>query len=131
MVKSIIKEIFIMLLLCIAIVLILGVVFYSYIPTNKIIPEKIAYTTPENIKEELANELTNESMTTVVTYEIDASDLNVYIKSGSYVKGKPNPFAMNTSTDDTNSTDDENINTNTNTSSGAKNEVFYNETGTK
>ncbi|MFR5682705.1 MAG: hypothetical protein ACLUD1_01170 [Clostridia bacterium] len=80
MVKSIIKEIFIMLLLCIAIVLILGVVFYSYIPTNKIVPEKIAYTTPENIKEELANELTNESMTTVVTYEIDASDLNVYIK---------------------------------------------------
>ena len=38
MLKSVFKEIFIMLLLCVAIVLILGVMFYNYIPTNKTIP---------------------------------------------------------------------------------------------
>ena len=38
MVKSVIKEILIMLLLCIAIVLIFGLLFYDYIPTNKMIP---------------------------------------------------------------------------------------------
>ena len=43
MVKSIIKEIIIMLLLCVAILLILGVLFYDYIPSNKVVPGKIAY----------------------------------------------------------------------------------------
>ena len=42
MFKSVIKEILIMLLLCVAIVLILGVIFYNYIPTNKVIPNKLA-----------------------------------------------------------------------------------------
>jgi uncharacterized SAM-binding protein YcdF (DUF218 family) len=41
MFKSVIKEILIMLLLCVAIVLILGVIFYNYIPTNKAIPNKL------------------------------------------------------------------------------------------
>ena len=53
MIKSIIKEAFIMLLLCIAILLILGILFYDYIPTNKVIPEKEAYSTPNNVKEEI------------------------------------------------------------------------------
>ena len=33
--KSVIKEILIIVLLCCAVCLILGVVFYDYIPTNK------------------------------------------------------------------------------------------------
>ena len=58
MFKSVIKEILIMLLLCVAIVLILGVIFYNYIPTNKAIPNKLAaYTTPENVKTEIEEEL--------------------------------------------------------------------------
>ena len=56
MVKSIIKEIIIMLLLCVAILLILGVLFYDYIPSNKVVPSKIAYSTPENIQEEIEEE---------------------------------------------------------------------------
>ena len=56
MVKSIIKEIIIMLLLCVAILLILGVLFYDYIPSNKVVPGKIAYSTPENIQEEVNEE---------------------------------------------------------------------------
>ena len=50
MVKSAIKEIFIILLLSIAILLILGILFYDYIPINRVIPQKEAYVTPENVK---------------------------------------------------------------------------------
>ena len=51
MIKSIFKEICIMILLCIAIVLVLGVIFYDSIPTNKVVPNKLsAYTTPENVR---------------------------------------------------------------------------------
>ena len=50
MLKSVIKEIFIILLLSIAIVLILGILFYDYIPINKVIPDREAYTTPENVR---------------------------------------------------------------------------------
>ena len=39
MFKTIIKETFIMLLLCVAIVLIFGIVFYEYIPVNKVVPK--------------------------------------------------------------------------------------------
>ena len=60
MFKSVIKEILIMLLLCVAIVLILGVIFYNYIPTNKAIPNKLAaYTTPENVKTEMNSDAEN------------------------------------------------------------------------
>ena len=101
MIKSIIKEIIIMLLLCIAIILILGILFYDYIPTNKIVPTKEAYTTPENVKEEIDEEIT-ELKKTVVSYEVTGSDLNLYKQSNSYIPGKDNPFALvstNTNTD--------------------------------
>ena len=54
MAKTIIKEIIIMLLLCLAIILVLGVLLYEYVPSNKIIPEEVSYTTPQDIQEELS-----------------------------------------------------------------------------
>ena len=57
--KSVLKEIIIILLLCCAICLILGVVFYDYIPTNKVIPSTVEpYTTSNTIKEEINQEIT-------------------------------------------------------------------------
>ena len=53
MIKSIIKEIIIVLLLLVAVVLALGVLFYDYIPMNKIVPSVASYTTSEEIKKEL------------------------------------------------------------------------------
>ena len=53
MFKTIIKEIIITLLLCIAILLVLSILFYDYNPINKVVPNKIAYSVPENIKNEL------------------------------------------------------------------------------
>ena len=69
MVKSIIKEIIIMLLLCVAILLILGVLFYDYIPSNKVVPGKIAYSTPENIQEEVNEEVIDysSSVSTIIS----------------------------------------------------------------
>ena len=58
MLKSVIKEIFIILLLSIAILLILGILFYEYIPINKVVPEKEAYTTPEEVKNEINEAIT-------------------------------------------------------------------------
>ena len=53
MLKSVIKEIIIILLLSIAILLILGIFFYDYIPINQTVPTKEAYVTPNTVKEEI------------------------------------------------------------------------------
>ena len=119
MVKSVIKEIFIILLLSIAILLILGILFYDYIPINKVVPEAETYVTPNNVLEELNDEIT-ESEKIEVTYEVTDADLNIYKQSGSYTEGKANPFALeeNTSTSvntDTNNKGNNSGNTNDNT----------------
>lgn len=93
MVKSVIKEIFIMILLCIAIALILGILFYDYIPTNKIIPSKEAYHTPDEVKTEIDEQIT-EIEKTEISYEVTDADLNVYKQTSSYRPGKPDPFSL-------------------------------------
>lgn len=100
MIKSVIKEIFIILLLSIAILLILGILFYDYIPINKVIPQKEAYTTPNDIKKELDEAIT-ETEKVEVTYEVTDSDLNIYKQSGSYTEGKANPFMLETTNENT------------------------------
>lgn len=98
MVKTIIREIFIMLLLCVAIVLVFAITLYDYIPINKVIPEKVTYEVPEDIKVELeSNVSTEEAQPLNIVYSVDASDLEDYEQSGSYVPGKPNPFEAYTS----------------------------------
>lgn len=135
MVKSIIKEIIIMLLLCVAILLILGVLFYDYIPSNKVVPGKIAYSTPENIQEEV-NEEVIEANKTKITYEVTDADLNIYKQSNSYVPGKRDPFSMEStqttgnSTGGTTNNNEEIVETNTNSDPNST-RTFFNETGKK
>lgn len=93
MIKTVFKEIFIMLLLCIAIILILGILFYDYIPVNRIIPTKEAYSTPEYVKVEI-NEQITEMEKTEISYEITDSDLNIYKQTSSYKPGKKDPFSL-------------------------------------
>lgn len=93
MAKNIIKEIIIMLLLCLAIILVLGVLLYEYVPSHKIIPDEVSYTTPENIKEELSKSDGVDDEQVILTYSIDATDLNNYERINTYVAGKPNPFS--------------------------------------
>lgn len=94
MVKTILKEIIIILLLCVIILLILGVLFYDYNPVGKVIPNKIAYTTPEEIKVEIEEEnIETQISTQNRVYVVDDTDLNVYKKSKTYDPSKENPFA--------------------------------------
>ena len=90
--KSIIKEIIIVLLLILAIILILGILLYKYVPNNKIIPQQVSYTTPENVKEELATSDNVDDSQVIMTYEVTATDLTNYKKTKDYVSGKKNPF---------------------------------------
>lgn len=141
MVKSIIKEIFIMLLLCIAITLILGILFYDYIPTNQVIPTKEAYATPNDVKNEIDEEIT-EIEKTEISYEITDTDLNIYKQSSSYKPGKKDPFSLTETTvnNTTVNTNDKNSNDD-GKNEGQKNDdtqvdknstgTFFNETGIK
>lgn len=131
MFKSVLKEIIIMLLLCLAIILILGVIFYNYIPTNKTVPSKLAeYTTPENVKAEI-DEKTAESEKKEISYEIDGSDLKLYRQTNSYTTGKANPFAASTSVDNVSNTENnEVVDTNTNVDPKSTG-TFYKDNGTK
>ena len=83
MVKTILKEVIITLLLCIAILLILSILFYDYNPLNKIVPNKIAYSTPEEIKNEIEQNEVKDILEDGVNivYSIDSLDLNKILKS--------------------------------------------------
>ena len=130
--KSVIKEILIIVLLCCAVCLILGVVFYDYIPTNKVIPSQVqAYQTSNTIKDEISQGVSNYEAGNYV-FEITDSDLSLYRQSDSYDPGKANPFASsalsentktNTTTEGTNTGNTtSNENTSNNSSSGTSNQ---------
>lgn len=139
MLKMVLKEIIITLILCIAILLVLGILFYDYNPLNKIVPSKIAYETPENIKNDLQeNEVKDVLEGGInIVYSIDSTDLNIYRRNKSYVAGKANPFSA---LEDTNVSENGQVtNKNNNTSSNATNNnktpeqpsTFLNNTGRK
>lgn len=138
MLKSVIKEIFIILLLSIAILLVLGILFYDYIPTNRVVPEREAYATPDEVKNEISEEVA-ETEKIEVTYEVTDADLNIYKQTGSYTEGKANPFSLESTTDGNNA-NDENGGQNTNTNNNGNNTgtvdknstgTFFNEEGIK
>lgn len=107
--KDILKEIIIILLLTLAIILILGILLYEYVPANKIIPEKVSYTTSEDIKKELETDTSVDDTEVVITYQIDSTDLTNYKKIQEYVPGKKNPFSsLDKKDENTNSTTTEN-----------------------
>lgn len=130
--KNIIKEIFIMLLLCIAIALILAVIFYDYNPINKEIPQTVDYQMPSElseVKDELNSPLTNNEEQVIRTYEVTEEDLS-RAKKTNYDAGKANPFmAYSENTTDNNNSDDNSPNTNTNknttTNTNQNNNTLY------
>ena len=131
MVKSVLKEIFIILLLSIAILLILGILFYEYIPINRVIPEKEAYVTLNEVQEEITEEIT-ESEKIEVTYEVTDSDLNIYKQTGSYTEGRANPFSLEpeTSTNTSGNTGTSNGGTQNTDENNEQTTVDENSTGT-
>lgn len=94
MLKSVLKEIILILLILLAIILVLGIFLYDYIPTNKIVPKIEQYQVPDAVKEELNEGIDDiEANKTQIVYEIDGTDLQNYEKSKDYQKGKVNPFS--------------------------------------
>lgn len=94
MIKNVFKEIFIMLLLCAAIVLILAVVFYDYNPINKVVPAPISYKMPvdlSDIQEEIETTIKPDEDLIIQSYELTESEMKLYKKTN-YDPGKANPF---------------------------------------
>lgn len=130
MVKTIVKETGIVILLVIAIILILAIVFYDYVPNNKTIPIKPqAYEFSDDIKAELEENI-DEGQNIIKTYYIDEIELDNYESTSDYNKGKPNPFAdTSTITNTAKNTTANNVNS-TNTVGNTENkEVYYNKPG--
>lgn len=118
MAKSIIKEIIIMLLICLAIILVLGILLYEYVPASKTMPNEVSYTTPSDVKEELLSSADVDDSQIIVTYEVNQDDLNNYKKVQNYKPGKANPFASGETTDSSNATNTTNGNS-SNSSTGS------------
>lgn len=124
MAKTILKEVIIFLLLLIVIALVLGVLFYDYIPNNKIVPTALKpYELSEEVQEELNETMSRSSENIVKTYYIDSSDLSVYASTKDYNKGKVNPFEDYTSQQTTNSTATNNKENTTSTSNSTENQT--------
>ncbi len=93
MAKNIFKEIIIILLLCLAIILLLGILLYDYVPMTKTIPNAVSYTTPDDVEQELAEADSIDESQIIMTYEVDSTDLNNYKRIQDYKPGKANPFS--------------------------------------
>lgn len=136
MVKSLIKEIIIMLLLLLAVILALGVLFYDYIPNNKTVPSVPTYKTADSVKQEI-EQVVSEGETVLVTYEITSDDLKQLQTQKAYDPGKVNPFSTYVEPVEENTENGEggsgSIGTNVNTANGgtSSGNTFYNNTGTK
>ena len=121
MIKAIIKEIFIILLLMVAILLVLGILFYDYRPTVKKIPSAVAeYNLPEAMVEELEETIeASKTQNIVRTYRVDKEDLIIYEKSKDYNKGKINPFGKITTGEGSGGNSNGNSNTTGNSSNSS------------
>ena len=117
MAKTIVKELIISLLLCLAILLLLGILLYEYVPMTKTIPNPVSYTTPENVKKELAEAEGVDENQIIMTYEVDSTDLNNYKNIQNYKPGKANPFSSYETTG-TNTTTANSSTGNTNSGTG-------------
>ena len=95
MAKYIIKEIFIVILIIVLLALVLGIVFYEYIPMNKIIPVKVeAYTISNELEQEVGQVVSGNNQETITkTYVVEEYELQEYEKNDEYDKGKKNPFS--------------------------------------
>lgn len=135
---KVVKEIIILLLVCLVTMLLLAVVFYNYLPARKIVPEVVTYKASDTVTELLADNIDSTDNDVLLTYEggeyeVTKSDLKNYENIKKYVPGKSNPFAKVETSDNSgnssnnsssstsgNATNDNSNNTKDNTTSGTK-----------
>ena len=80
MAKNVLKEIIIILLLTLAIILLLGVLLYEYVPMNKVVPEAVTYTATEETRQALEEKTAQDSDEVILSYEVTSTDLKNYKK---------------------------------------------------
>ena len=126
--SKIIKEIIILLLVCLVGMLLFSVIFYEYIPNRKIVPEVTQYSASDKIKEQMADDIDKKDDQIVKTFEVTSSDLNNFKVTKDYVAGKANPFAAvasdaesNATTSKSSSNNNSSSSSSSNSSSGSKN----------
>lgn len=119
--KDLVKDIGISFLIVIAIVLVIMIIFYNKISLARVIPTVEEYELSDAMKEEIEQAESDEDKETIVTYELEASELKQYEKTKEYNKGKAHPFSEDTSTAN-NTTEKKDNETSTN---------FYSDDGTK
>lgn len=92
---KVIKEIIIMLVICLLTMLVLAIALYRYIPNRKAVPEVVTYTASEDVQDLLEDNIDTKSDqdNVILTYEVTASDLSGYQSTNTYIPGKSNPFA--------------------------------------
>ncbi|MFQ9298387.1 MAG: hypothetical protein ACLR4X_08215 [Clostridia bacterium] len=120
---KVIKEIIIMLVICLLTMLVLAIALYRYIPNRKAVPEVVTYTASEDVQDLLEDNIDTKSDqdNVILTYEVTASDLSGYQSTNTYVPGKSNPFASASSSASTDGGSDSN-NSSDNNGTSQKNE---------
>ena len=88
-----IKEIIILLLICLILMLLFAIILYDYIPNRKAVKQVADYTASEEIQVLLDDDIDSDDKEVVKTYQVTAGDLTNYSIRKEYVKGKDNPFA--------------------------------------
>ena len=117
--SKIIKEIIIMLLVCLVGMLLFSVIFYEYIPNRKIVPEVTQYSASDKIKEQMADDIDKKDDQIVKTFEVTSSVLNNFKVTKDYVAGKANPFAAVASDAESNATTSKSSSNNNSSSSSS------------
>ena len=135
---KIIKEIIIMLLVCLVTMLVLAISLYKFIPNRKIVPEIATYKASEEVQDLLEDNIdqnTNQTSQNIATYEVTAGELKGYQKTNIYVPGKSNTGSDgNNSSDGTssgNNTGNNNKNDNPNSSNQTTSPSIYQNNGSK
>jgi len=110
-----IKEIIIMLLICLIAMLGLAIALYQYIPSKKNVPELVQYQVSEQVQDLLEDNIDQKSDQdrVILTYEVTKGELSGYQTTNDYIPGKSNPFGAvsKTITEEENESSSENSNT--------------------
>ena len=120
--SKIIKEIIIMLIICLIAMLLFAILLYDYVPNRKVVAEVTQYTTSQETQNLLADNIDSEENEVVLTYEVTSQDLSSYEVSNEYVPGKANPFEAVSSGTTGEDSDDNTTNTTTNSNTTTNND---------
>lgn len=138
-----IKEIIIMLLICLVLMLLFAILFYEYIPSRKVIPEITTYQANDETQQLLSDTIDSQKdEKPIYTYEVTSSELKGFEKTNEYVPGKANPFASvspdtqetkdpNTIKNNTTNTNKDNSNTTTTNTTDGNTNTYFKDSGTK